>query len=298
MLSLSEVCRIVRHSLLLIAVFGLSGCLTASDVREIVEESNNQMVATLTAPSYEYVGVEIDKERSDSKSWEQAANGLTEQIRLHADNPAIAEPLRLRLAYLFLTAGERNRAQVTYDSISNGGRFAVERDAILYASWDAFHWWAGVGDETAGMDNQDRDVNGPEHRATFIELATEDGRDPQLKAWLNYTAARIGYRYVLARFDRGEPIRAAITPVLNDYTKNFSPADTETFRVFMSADTDRKNLEDETILLLPWAARAYLVFCDSYRKLWKPHDGTAETFPVPDWVKQSLNVERDCYEPR
>jgi len=275
--------RVPRLALVLAGLALLTGCLTAPQVRDIVDESNQQTIALLTAS--DGVSVAMDGENPDAKNWQQTATRLQSVISENQGNPTIADPLRLRLAYLLLTAKKVNTAEEVWKTIASDAKFS-ERDKILYEYWALFKWWSIRGDDRHGWSVTDMDTLGPQYRAALFKEAEKEDRDPTIKAWLNYTAARIGYRTAIAHVPNAD-IRRELKATLEPYGANFSDAEIATFKSLVHVDVQGGQS------YLPWAIRAKLVYCDSYGR-WVRAAGDSGSFPASDWVTDNLDLANDC----
>jgi len=278
--------RASRLSLIVASLFLLSACLTAPQVRQIVDESNQQTVALLT--SGDGVSVATDGEDYAPGEWQGTAKRLQMVITRNQGNPTIADPLRLRLAYLLLTADKKSTAEEVRKTITGTAKFS-ERDKILYENWDFFKWWAEHGPEGSSWSQNDRDKQGQEYRAKLFALAGASQRDPEIKAWLNYTAARVGYRTALSQ-SKVSLTLAELSNTLPPYAANFGDPEKA---IFESTIKGVKGELKEGFIFLPWALRAKFVYCDSFN-VWSKSDGDVATFPAPDWVTGNLNFEADC----
>ncbi|MEM1152887.1 MAG: hypothetical protein AAGI44_02025, partial [Pseudomonadota bacterium] len=165
-----------------------------------------------------------------------------------------------------------------------------ERDKLLREHWEIFKWWADKGRGSAVWTLEDYETLGPNYSAKLFDKAVEEGRDPELVAWLNYTGARIGYRSASAAptFDK---VRAGIATFLPRYGDNFSEQEIETFKKLAG---DMQVGDDLSVTFLPWAVRGKLVYCDSY-SIWRRHGGEVNNFPEPEWWGEAgFNLETDC----
>ncbi|MEM1114688.1 MAG: hypothetical protein AAGI11_22435, partial [Pseudomonadota bacterium] len=84
----------------------LTGCFTSAQVKKVVDESNQQTIALLTTSNG--VSAADDAERAQAGDWVETANRLQAVINQNQENDAVADPMRLRLAYLLLTAEKPN----------------------------------------------------------------------------------------------------------------------------------------------------------------------------------------------
>lgn len=265
----------------------LSGCVTAQQVKEIVEESNQQTVAVLASGDGISMATDVENYTA-SDDWRATSNRLQSIINSNQDNPTIADPLRLRLAYLLLAAGKKNTAEEVKKIITSAEKFS-ERDKILYDRWEFFKWWSDHGPEGSAWDSSDTNTEGPKYRSQLFEEAGKDDRDPELRAWLNYTAARVGYRTAISHSSASRLVDE-LTTTLELYATKF---DAEEQDRFASTIKGVKIDSAESYMYLPWIIRAKLVFCDSYGH-WSGAGETLETFPAPTWVKDNLDLSTDC----
>jgi hypothetical protein len=107
------------------------GCVTASEVKSIVADSN---AALLPGPSFGMPG------GSRTADWKSAVRKIEEFIASHPEQAALIHSLRMREGLVLAMNQEDNLAKQVF-ALVDPAQLHSERDKALYGVWQPLTWW-------------------------------------------------------------------------------------------------------------------------------------------------------------
>jgi hypothetical protein len=265
----------LRWALGFVLVTALAGCVTSKEVKDIVDASNAAVIQVSLFP--DHAPLNGDGEIEPDKDLESMANRVAIFAEAYPDRPRTINPLRLRLAWAYLNAGKWNSASAVYQSV-NGEYLTFETQVIIYKHFDDFVWWFAAANRSwSGDDVKEAD----RVRNALMKTAGEEGRTNYLRAWLNYTAAKIGI--MLAATKREADFKTITETVLAEYRASFTEEEQEQARNTGRGTTSEADKPDDKTML-----RWYLVVPAVYEEA---NDNWEEVFnehlPITvtgDWI--------------
>ena len=126
-------------------------CVTAGDVRDIVDESNRAtLVGTIAADA---VPGQPGAANDAAGPWQDAVNRIETFIAEHPDDPRTIAALRIREAVVLLNAGQTNLARAVLNEVDES-QLGSARDLAIYEARDALLWWYGWDGTTLADGNE------------------------------------------------------------------------------------------------------------------------------------------------
>ena len=271
----------------LVLVTALTGCATSNEVKEIVDSSNAAIIQASLFP--DRASLNGDGKVDTNEELDAIANRVAIFVDAYPDRLRTINPLRLRLAWAYLNAGRPNSAQAIYQEI-NGDYLTFETQKLIYKHFDDFVWWFNAANRSWELDDETKATQAIED---MKKTASEQGRTNYLRAWLNYTAAKIGI--MRAATKRSQDFKNITQETLDDYRKSFTDKErheAQQTSVQQSGAVDR--LDDET--MLRWYLSVPAIH-DEASENW--HDIFEECLPLEvtgNWLtcKQAGSGGCDC----
>lgn len=246
--------RLFAFLLLGLLLSTLYGCMTATEVREQIDESNAQILLAVVAPdAADLSNIEQppDTVRDDYK---RTAERIQRFIEQNPDLPAVTNPLRLRLAVLHMVNGQANLAAVTFDEVQLDSSLS-ERDLLIYNLRTGLVWWYELNRSGRSFESTDK-----READTLIDNIHEQMNagtvtTPALRAWLSDLGMTVAERRI-RNFVPGESVatldqtEARMTTAIGSYTgwwEEDMRADLKTLHGVLPAECPRSGIE-----LSPW----------------------------------------------
>ncbi len=143
-MTMNRLYRQFRWIAILSLCLGLMGCLTATEVRTIVEESNTRLLEQALTQSQNLTLVS-DSEKiaiasPEPKEFDKLVNRIHEFIENHPDDSEIINPLRVRLGVLYMFHKKPKLAEAAFETVEVA-HLKNKRDEFLTKHSDHFIWW-------------------------------------------------------------------------------------------------------------------------------------------------------------
>lgn len=201
----------------------LNGCISSTEVKSIVTQSNYEMLLT-TDPALGVAGLQTNLEHDKNQQVDEAAVRIETFLAQHQDDPAMVSALRLRQALLYLNHGQFSLAQNAFDQVKAADLHSA-RDKALFAAQPHLLWW----NQTAAMNPASffASERGNAEKAMSALLAQAKAKDltpPDLRAYLLEMRAWIGLKLGLAILDPTAS-REALQNAVNPLAESFTPAE-------------------------------------------------------------------------
>lgn len=201
----------------------LVGCLTAPQVRTIVEESNAKLLDMALTQS-RLLALDRDSEAiaagiSDSKEFDKLINRIHEFIENNQDVPKTINPLRIRLGVLYMLNGKPVLAKTAFES-AEAVHLVNERDKFLKEHSDDLIWWY------AEEKGQLRTEAGKKRGVEFLnKVSAKELRSTELRAFFEQVRANVAAEVVgqINLTDDPEKFRPVINGVISSYTEHWDP---------------------------------------------------------------------------
>jgi hypothetical protein len=210
--------RVAAAALAATLLLVVGGCLTQQQVKQIVEDSNAQLAATMLPDP----GVAPDGKPVAEAG--DVAGRIDELIAAHPDNGALASSLRVRQGVIYLNEGSYNLATAAFDAADPTQLF-TDRDQALKELAPHLVWWYRTVDGPVPMPIGELDNAEAAMKAMQEQVAKREG-SPDVRDWIAETRAWIGLAYFSATPDAARQ-KAALEDAINQYSKILTEQDLE-----------------------------------------------------------------------
>jgi hypothetical protein len=203
----------------------LHGCISSTEVKSIVRDSNYQMLLAST-PGLE-TGLATNPAEGPNAAAaadDAAAVRINAFLEAHQDDPSMANALRLRQTLLYLN----QRAFALADSAIlqiDARKLSSPRDQALVAAYPDLRWWAEyahTAELTFATTQQEAALA---HSASLEQHAAKLAASPDLRDYLLEMRAWIGLKLGLATVNNPAFTQATIQNAINPWAETFSPAE-------------------------------------------------------------------------
>ena len=210
-----------------IAIFsvclGLIGCLTSTDVRRIVEDSNTKLLDEALWKS-RLITLNSDSEkiaiggRPDPEEFKKLVNRIHEFIENNPDKSEIINPLRVRLGVLYISNGKPVLAETAFETVEVGP-WLSQRDKFLKKYSDEFIWWYAKKKERF-TDYDDK----TEGLAFLKKVSAEELDSTEVRAFFEQVRANVADQVAQNMIkEESEIFRPVINGVIASYTEYWDP---------------------------------------------------------------------------
>lgn len=227
----------------------LGGCVTADQVREIVEGANREsLVANLAGE-----GADLQPERRQGQvaAWEKEVTRIEDFIVNHPEQSRTNNALRVREAVLLLNAGQTNLARAVFSEVDRG-ELAGERDLAIYDARDHLLWWYGLGTAMSAADRTKAQaaLNGLAGVADALE------RSGYVRRFLEETRVRIALRLAQSLSDSAS-IRSVLDEAIARYEAQFDAVDREAIQAWHLGSGGSAGLALKSLRWYDYAPKAF-----------------------------------------
>lgn len=237
----SKLTLALKWALALVFVTALMGCATSTQVKEIVDASNAAIIQASLFP--DRAALNGDGTTQTDAELDNIAKRVAIFVEAYPDRPKTINPLRLRLAWAYLNADRPASATAIYNEVDKE-HLTFETQKIIYTHFEDFVWWFKAANNRWTITDRERAEKVIEGmRAT----AGQQDRTDYLRAWLSYTAAKIGV--MLAANNREAAFKTITKNTLDAYRDSFTEKEQNEARntsVQAAGAADRP--DDETML--------------------------------------------------
>lgn len=266
---------------LMLAASLVGGCVTASEVKSIVQDANREsMVAGLAGGGS---GLEPENGPAQPSSWKDQVARIEDFILTHPEQVRTNNALRLREAVLLLNAGQPNLARAVFSEIDRE-HLAGARDRAIYDAREDLIWWYGLGRSLSPEDRSSA-------RAALTGLAAvADGPDPipsYTRRFLEQTRVRIANR-LAASLSAEEDIRSILDEATARYAEQFDASDRKAIQAW---HTDGDLAVKAGLKSLRWYDYVPTAFARADEIIRGACRDACTTY-TPDWV--SCIKDRSC----
>jgi len=206
----------------------LAGCVTSTEVREIVRQSNAESVALTGDLLVAEAGSAASLAPADAQgggSTPDAIARLNAFVESHPENKVTLNALLLRKALLHLNAGTLELARATFEQI-DASQLRSARDQGLLAVHDRMLWWWSVARiDQPGVFAANHREDAESAMRALLERAQAAGTPEELRDYLLEMRACIGIKLAADLIDKSVA-RALIENSVNSYSQGFSPSET------------------------------------------------------------------------
>jgi hypothetical protein len=249
----------------------IGGCVTADQVKDIVEDANREsLVASLGGSD---ANLEPGTQGAPVAAWENEVARIEDFIVSHPDQPRTNNALRIREAILLLNAQQPNLARAVFAEVERE-QLVTERDRALYDVHDHLIWWYGLGTTLSAEDRE----RAQSALTGIAEVADGLERSSQTRRFLEETRVRIALRLAHDLSDPGD-IRSVLDEAMDRYEAQFDASDRQAIQAWHAGDgrpgdVVLKSLRwyDYVPQAFAWAdeivAGACEAACPSYTPLW------------------------------
>jgi len=202
----------------------LSGCMSNTEVKSIVNASNYEMLLAAD-PALSVAGLQTDPAAGLNPKVDEAAARIENFLAQHQDDPAMVSALRLRQGLLYLNHGQFSLAENAFAEIKATDLHSA-RDKTLFAVHAQLRWW----NETAAMGPAGFFASEKTKAETAMSalLAQTKIKDvplpPDLRDYLLEMRAWIGLKLGLATAE-ATASRAMLQEAINPWAETFSTAE-------------------------------------------------------------------------
>ena len=202
-----------------------SGCMSTTEVKSIVHDSNYEMLVS-AEPALGVAGLQTDPAAAGgNQKIDEAAARIETFLAQHQDDPAMASALRLRQGLLYLNHREFSLAQSVLAEVKATDLHSA-RDKTLYAVQKHLLWWNQTAEMSPARFFASEKDKAVEAMASL--LATTKSKDavppPDLGDFLLEMRAWIGLKLGLATVDPATA-RDALQSAVNPWAETFTPAE-------------------------------------------------------------------------
>jgi hypothetical protein len=195
----------------------VAGCATQEQVRQIVDESNSRLAASMLPDPGLAANGSRAKETGDT------ARRIDDLIAAHPDQKALAASLRVRQGVIYLNEGDFNLAEAAFEA-ADAGQLFTDRDRALKALAPHLVWWYRAKPVDKNL-LPDAEFGRAEAAMAALKAQAAERKDsPDVRDWIAETRVWIGLVYVAAVV----PVAAqktALEGAIDDYAAIFSAAD-------------------------------------------------------------------------
>lgn len=209
--------QIIKLLLLISLIIACNSCLTATNVKTIVAESNMASVNSI-----------LTVDPADGNKWLESYNKLEEQISINKDQTVLVDQLRLRQALLLTVNKKKALANRKWSEISVQN-LPSSRDQTLYSHRKFLVWWYTREGDNSNLDNA---VEKFEPYLTSLRASIKSqNTDPTLKKYLGILKAQVTYKrnskLITNTSDLKEKAKTMVQNDYNDLRAAFSAKDLE-----------------------------------------------------------------------
>lgn len=192
-----------------------AGCATEQQVKQIVDESNARLAASMLPDA----GLAPDGKRAAETG--DPARRIDDVIAAHPDQKALASSLRVRQGVIYLNQGSYNLAAAAFDSADPAQLF-TDRDRALKELAPHLVWWY----RTASITPMPTAELGRAEVAmqAMKEQTAKRSASPDVRDWIAETGAWIGLAYFAGTPDASRQ-KSVLENTINDYSVIFTAAD-------------------------------------------------------------------------
>jgi hypothetical protein len=195
-----------------LVVLAMAGCATQKQVRDIVNQSNTQLMASQLAdpePATKPGAASVD-----------AADKIEEFIAAHPDQKAINGSLRIRQAILYLNKDQYNLAEAAFDQ-ADANQLFTDRDRALKNISPYLVWWF----KNSRTDLTQAEAVNAKHALDALQAEVKmRSTSPGIRDYLAELRVWIGLAYAKAAASPQEA-KARFEDAMNEYATVFSSAD-------------------------------------------------------------------------
>lgn len=219
--------QFLRFLALSVLVLMLYGCVTATEVRKQIDESNEQiLLAVVAGDAADLSGID-DSQGVASDDYQKMAARIQGFIEQNPNLPAVTNPLRLRLAVLHMANGQANLAMATFEEVQPDSSLS-ERDLMIYNLREGLVWWYELNSRQRTFDVPDKQA--ADDFLDDIQEQVNSGTvtTAELRAWLSDLGMTIAERRI-RNFVPGENMasveetRSRMTKAIGAYTDWWKP---------------------------------------------------------------------------
>lgn len=227
----------------------LGGCVTADEVKEIVESANRESVVANLAGA----GADLQPAGDAARraGWEQEVARIEDFIVNHPDRLRTINALRIREAVLLLNAGQVNLARAVFSEVDRG-QLAGERDLAIYDARDPLVWWYGLGTAMSGEDR----AKARAALTGIARVANDLERTTYTRRFLEETRVRIALRLARSLSDPAS-IRAVLDEAMSRYDGQFDAVDREAIQGWHKDGSDSPDVPLMSLRWYDYAPRAF-----------------------------------------
>lgn len=183
----------------------LTGCVTSTEVRDIVRQSNTDSVTALGEQLVAEAGSPAALAPATGDGSGEAPDAiarLSAFVEQHPDNKVTQNALLLRLAFLHLNRGALELARATFERI-DPAQLRSARDQGLLAVQAHLLWWRGVAQlRQPGVFASVHGAEAESARRDLLARATAQGAPEALRDYLLELRAHIGLKLAADLIDK------------------------------------------------------------------------------------------------
>jgi len=197
----------------------LGSCVTADEVKEIVESANREsVVANLGGAG---ANLQLEGDEGWRAGWQEEVARIEDFIVNHPDQSRTINALRIREAILLLNVGQANLARAVFSEVDRG-QLTGERDLAIYDTRDHLVWWYGLGNAMSGEDRG----QAREALTGIARVANDLERPTYTRRFLEETRLRIALRLARSLSDPAS-IQVVLDEAIRRYEGQFDAVDRE-----------------------------------------------------------------------
>ena len=195
------------------------GCTTQQQVKQIVDESNARLAATmLPDPGLAPDAVGRTTGAADT------ARRIDEIIAANPDQKALAASLRIRQGVIYLNEDRYNLAEAAFES-ADAAQLFTDRDQALKALAPDLVWWYQTTARKTRLSADERRRATQAREAMKSQVAARKD-SPDVRDWIAETGAWIGLAQAAAVPELGQ-LKSVLETTIDDYAVILTPADLE-----------------------------------------------------------------------
>lgn len=273
--------RIYKVSSLLFLVSLVTACVTADEVREIVDDSNRNIIVSSLGGAGDILPSASATPGNDS--WRVEVDRIEAFIASHPDETRTNSALRIREAIILLGAGKSNLARAVFTDL-NCDQLGNTRDRAICASKDHLIWWYGFSNSMTPEDKEKA-----REALTGLALVADGIEDTRssIRRSLEEIHVRIATR--LARsfpLSKNQEKRQLMIQAITRYGNQFYPAEQKIIQQWHITQDIAADQRSEVLASLRWYDYVPVAFDDAKLVVDSTCVPTDEgcRFHIPDWV--------------
>jgi hypothetical protein len=211
--------------LTLIVALAFGGCITTDQVRDIVRQSNYEMLVSAD-PALATIVPANPADANATKPSPSAVERLNNFLQANPDDPVLGPTLYLRQALHYLNERQFDLSEAAFKQIK--GKLTTARDEALAANYPSLRWWMEWSLAGAGA-FRDQRTNAVMQMKTLADAATSSDlkSSPDVADYFREIRAWIGLKagFAIKLPDDKDFQVSTLQSAVDGWTASFAPAE-------------------------------------------------------------------------